>query len=1445
MRLKGFFIASLLVYLLLFLHPIPNGPDTFWEQRAQGTQQADYVVTLRPTGGPYGGGLSGLAFDPANPDIIYAGNYKSIDGGQNWKLVISRQCSEVFALTLHPQNPSVILEAGGNGVCRTVDAGQTWSEVLDLRSVEESATAITYDPTSPKIALVGTSKGRLFKSTNGGLTWFRLPSITKRAIGRIIINPVNSDEIFLATGTWYITPPEEQIQGTYDGVVISQDGGGTWKRLDNELVGQAINGLTIAPTDPKTLYATTTHWFSNGVAENGVYKSVDGGTSWLLILKLEGEMSAPIAVDPTNENTAYTILTGDVWKTTDGGDTWRQITWPNIEHVYYTHNLEVLPSNPNTLYTNTYLRGFMKSTDKGEHWQWSSKGVSFAQISSLFVDPHDRNLVMAGTYGGGLGVSKDGGASWTRGYINTTVHNIYTIAENPQDQNILYAGVSGFRGGSGLAAQNSEVESGVYKSVDGGETWRKSSDGLIGEQDIMPVGGNLQTYFIAVDPVEPNVVYAGTTVNGIFKSEDAGNSWHPIDNGIPQQFRYVRNDNPSEKKRCERGELGQDLPFVACYRFATWNSMSIFINPHDHHDVWYTTLAGLFRSRDGGENWALMSEVFRGIHTHFMEFDPEDSNTVYVGTHKSGVAEDGHEIDSQHGLFITRDGGKTWSKVSSDGPGEGFSIRAIAVDQSNSNNVYVATATGEIFTSHQVTNQDIDMQAQGQSWSRATLDGEGLIFTPDKFDYLVLGSQGKVIYGGANIHGVFRGITHFIPESPADISVTGFHSPSEVEVNKEFSIQVAVDNLGGQDGAYSIALKVDGREIATQQVHIPHEGVQLVTFQLRIAEPGEHQVSVNDLPPKPIRVSEMVLGPDLAIVDVQISPPFLYQGVPIKITAIIKNQGNQDYIGHFNVSFQMDGQELGTITGPGSTELSLMVGEATEVSFYYWLATELGSHQLSVVVDANNLVKETDETNNMATIKLSVSEKQLILSDNFEAGLGNWEVQGDWYNQQANGKTFLVGKSPATLRVRDQQVKDFVVEFDVRPGQGGFGILFRENSQGSYEFGFHPDYLILWHHPSEGEPLVEDHRPHSSPNAWHHLTLVVFEDMISVYLDHEILMEGKDEHPLVEPGSLALVVSEDEVWFDNIQVSSLSEVMPPDAPTTTLDLAVTQLEMIPEDALPGDTVQLIATIENQGKSEITQSVSVQFSLDGKLLQTVTTPAIGIGEVLHPGERVQVQAQWQAVEGKHQLEVIVDPAEQLSDLNRENNKLGQGITVIKPKIIFEDDFENIVDMWQGINNPRSCWKIAGKTGNHFLEGTNTGQCDPPILANIPPVKDSLLDADFYLSQGGLLIYYRMINFSQSYVVVIERNRISLKKFSKNSKGEEISLDLESAPLQPNQDWHHFRIVGIGPKFRVYVDNILQIAYTDPDPILSGRIGFEILQDSHVNLDNIKSGDLSPA
>jgi len=236
----------------------------------------------------------------------------------------------------------------------------------------------------------------------------------------------------------------------------------------------------------------------------GLAKSVDGGTSWSIISHSLGKYG-PVLIDPRNSNVMYAMdgVNGGIWKTTDGGANWTNITaYLNLPYVFNVSNMVMDPNNPNVLYSGNYQSGGVwKTTDGGTTWNDTSLGNDIARI---LVDPTNSNIVYASIAGNNLYKSTDGGTTWTGYNINSS--NVRGIAIDPNNHNILYVGTG----------------NGVYKSTDGGVNWTFLSTGP---------QGDIESALIT-DPTVQNTVYAGDT-NGVHMSSDGGANWHDINSNLP------------------------------------------------------------------------------------------------------------------------------------------------------------------------------------------------------------------------------------------------------------------------------------------------------------------------------------------------------------------------------------------------------------------------------------------------------------------------------------------------------------------------------------------------------------------------------------------------------------------------------------------------------------------------------------------------------------------------------------------------------------------------------------------------------------------------------------------------------------------------------------------------------------------------------------------------
>jgi photosystem II stability/assembly factor-like uncharacterized protein len=302
----------------------------------------------------------------------------------------------------------------------------------------------------------------------------------------------------------------------------------------DEWIGLTSSGaymlkLSFDPMDPHVLYAA---------GFNGrLYKTSDGGKTWdNLSQGIEDLWIECLAIDPSNPGTLYV---GDashkgIFKSTDHGQTWAPVA-PMEYHDSTGFNPAILsllidPSCSNTLYAGTNW-GVYKTMDGGASWNHCSQGIPLwgpneqsTAVLTLTMHPANSNILYAGTsHENGLFKSIDGGANWMLANTGMSAFGptpaVFALAVDPSIPNVLYAG-TGY--------PENDAGTGVFKSSDGGETWVPANTGM------NPWGSPYKILSLAIDPLVPTTLYAGSVYPGVFKSGDGGANWHPINRGLPR-----------------------------------------------------------------------------------------------------------------------------------------------------------------------------------------------------------------------------------------------------------------------------------------------------------------------------------------------------------------------------------------------------------------------------------------------------------------------------------------------------------------------------------------------------------------------------------------------------------------------------------------------------------------------------------------------------------------------------------------------------------------------------------------------------------------------------------------------------------------------------------------------------------------------------------------------
>ena len=558
----------------------------------------------------------------------------------------------------------------------------------------------------PNVFYIGVSNGGVWKTTDFGRTWNPIfDDQPSGSIGALAVAPSNPEIIYVGSGEGLHRPD----LSTGDGMYKSTDGGKTWKHLGLR-DAQQIGAILVDPGNPDLVYVAVLGHPYGANEERGVFRSTNGGESWEKILYKDADTGAiALAFDPTSSQIIYADLWSaregpwengsfqgpgsGLYKTTDGGKNWRQLTkgLPTFEQGLGRIGITVAPSDPNRLYATVdapQLGGIYRSDDAGESWQRTNserrvwgRASDFAEVK---VDPRNKDVVYSAntsTYR-----STDGGVSFVAFKGAPGGDDYHTIWINPDVPQIML-----------LAS-----DQGAVVTVNGGETWSSWYNQPTAE-----------FYHVITDNQFPYWVYGGQQESGSAGVKSRGDNgaitfrdWRTV--GV-EEYGYVAPDplNPDiiyggKATRFDKatGQVQNVAPEVlrsGKYRFL--RTAPILFSPIDSRVLY---LAGnvLFKTTNGGTSWEVISPdlsretpevpesigVFRtpsmakqprrGV-IYALAPSPKDINTIWAGT------DDGL-------IHITRTGGRTWQNVTPPSITSWSKISQIDAGHFDNNTAYVA-----------------------------------------------------------------------------------------------------------------------------------------------------------------------------------------------------------------------------------------------------------------------------------------------------------------------------------------------------------------------------------------------------------------------------------------------------------------------------------------------------------------------------------------------------------------------------------------------------------------------------------------------------------------------------------------------------------------------------------------------------------------------------------
>jgi photosystem II stability/assembly factor-like uncharacterized protein len=621
-------------------------------------------------------------------------------------------CILIAILLLHSQLAIKADYENPRGEVRRWEITGPWGG--DVRSLVVS-------PDNPDLLYLGTSDGQIFRSSDGALTWHRLkPGLGKTglSVDNLVIDARNTKTIY--AGAWAVSHDGE------GGVFKSEDGGEHWKLLEGTR-GFSVRSLALAPSDSNLLIAGTAN---DNPKLNGVFRSTDGGKTWQRISP-EGDKEIrnieSVAISPISTDTIYVGTYHLPWKTTDGGKTWKQTGYKAIGVIDDSDifGICINPNDPNLIYLNA-CSGIYRSTSGGEKWT-KLPGIPFSARRTYALLPHptNPNVIFAGT-SEGLWRTKDGGKKWMLLTSRNLV--IRAILVHPDKPNRVLIGTDAFgvmvsnnlgddfvqantgfihrhilaimpdltEHGRILASVFHDGEAGsVFLSTDGGLTWQPSSRGL----------GSRDVYTFYQLPDNPEVIYVGTNT-GVFRSTDRGATWSYVGKieakaekprtvrrksrpktgsstarSTRQKVLAKRRSGAQKRSGSTKKETASKPTEIATTPLVELNKsvddITGFFDENGRRGLLAATVDGLYRTFDETKGWEKIT---------IPGYDP-NGRVFAVSTHKD--APKLILVGTRQGLFISRDGGASWSHVER-GPSD-ISVKAIAQSPRDPNLILLGT----------------------------------------------------------------------------------------------------------------------------------------------------------------------------------------------------------------------------------------------------------------------------------------------------------------------------------------------------------------------------------------------------------------------------------------------------------------------------------------------------------------------------------------------------------------------------------------------------------------------------------------------------------------------------------------------------------------------------------------------------------------------------------
>jgi photosystem II stability/assembly factor-like uncharacterized protein len=602
------------------------------------------------------------------------------------------------------------------GVFKSIDYGRTWQPIFDDQPTA-SIGAIAVAPSNPNVVYVGSGEGLhrpdlsvgdgVYKSTDAGKTWAHLALRDGQQIPQLAVDPKNPDRVFVAVAGHPYGPNEER------GIYRSVDGGKTFEKVLYRDENVGASDVQIDPNNPEIVYAAL--WESReGPWENGVFngnggsifKSVDGGKTWRQLTKglPDNMVQANLAIAPSAPKTLFaavrTKTISKLYRSDDGGESWHGTTDdPRPGLGIGGGDLPVVrfdPKDPQIVYSASIV--CWKSTDGGKTWDGWRGAPGGDDYQNIWIHPNNPDVILLGADQGAI-VTVNGGKSWSSWYNQPTAQLYHVSADNSFPYR-LYSG------------QQESGSVGIKSRGDQGE---------ITFRDWRPVAAEEYGYAVA-DPLDPDIIIGGKltrfdrrtgqaqnilpvpvptedfrmlrTEPVVFSPFDphllffAGNTlWQTRDRGDHWEKISPDLSRPNYELPASVGKYKEDAAKQAHRRGVIY---TVAPSPLDATRTWCGTDDGLIHlTTDAGKTWSNVTppNISAWQKISLIEAGHFDSNTAYAAVNTLRLD------DLRPHIFATHDSGKTWTEIVNGIPA-GQIVNAVREDPERKGLLFAGTEKG-------------------------------------------------------------------------------------------------------------------------------------------------------------------------------------------------------------------------------------------------------------------------------------------------------------------------------------------------------------------------------------------------------------------------------------------------------------------------------------------------------------------------------------------------------------------------------------------------------------------------------------------------------------------------------------------------------------------------------------------------------------------------------